>query len=507
MGLSKRYAKFKSIYCKDFKSFVRSIVALLMTVMLVFGSTFAWIEGSKDAKADGEECTISAGAGLQFIGIGENDIQNGVLTLSSISTLEDCSSVDGRNIFFPTTGSIRPSADATSTTDNLVFRSAVEADKNTKYLTKDFIVKSLESKSASNNGSTPIYIDASSTFEFTGNSGKAIRVSLNFNDGTAPVVICPFLGISDAGNSRIVNAVSSINSDGVATTASATAYKTNVYAYGATPVYNLPHGESRKVTVTMWLEGTDPDCTVDNVASADISMNLVLSTEDLNMRTITFVDYTPSTWVANDTANLYVVNAGDTSDYTLMSKSGNTYTARISTSIENIYFQRVTPGNEPGVQDLYNTWVDSANKFDTSSNTSATYYAIGRGPGDGVDTASYDDKNYGYWVDDSCTGVITVTFTDTDGKFASAAGSYPYIYVFGLSVYGSGTDNVLLGKAWTGFHMDKISTNTYRFVIPAVKEATINFNGGSGSSQVEFKEGSDYTITDQNANYSLSFSN
>lgn len=509
MDLSKRYDKFKSYYSKDFKSFIRSIVALLMTVMLVLGSTFAWIEGGKDAKAEDGECTISAGAGLQFVSVNDGEINNGVLTLPGKLSLEDCSSVDGRNIFFPTTGSIRPSNATTSTTDNLRFRSAVESDKNKKYITQDFIVTSLESKNEDGTGgTTPIYIDASSVFEFGKTGGKAIRLSLNFNDGSAPVVFCPALAITD-NESRSVDAVASINSDGTKyTTQSSSANKLNKFAYGKTPVYSLPYGESRRVTVTMWLEGTDDDCTVDKVASASINMSLILSTEDLNMRTITFVDHTPSSWVANDTANVYVVNKANNNDYTLMSKSGNTYTARIKNSIENIYFQRVTPGELPGTLDATNDWCDDSNKFDTTSNKSAMYYAIGRGSGKGLTGGSYDDKNYGYWVDENCTGVITVTFTDNGGKFASAAKAYPYIYVFGLKYYGGGSDNNLLGKGWSGFHMENIGTNKYKFVIPAVKGATINFNGGSGGvNQKEFKEGSAYTVTDENENYSFSFSN
>lgn len=511
MGPSKRYANFKTNYRKDIKSFVRSIVALLMTVMLVFGSTFAWIEGSKNAKAEGEECTISAGAGLRFIGVDDGDIKNGVLTLPNSSKLEDCSSVDGRNIFIPTTGSIRPSTASASTTTNLKFRSAVESDKNIKYLTKDFIVQSLESKSESNAGATtPIFIDSSSSFSFTGSSGKAIRVSLNFNDGTAPVVLCPALGLSDSGDSKNVNAVSSISSSGVATTTTATSYKINKYNYGATPVYNLPYGESRKVTVTLWLEGTDIDCTASNVASKELKMNLVLSTEDSNMRTITFVDHTPSSWVSKDSANLYVVNTKNTNDYTLMTKSGNTYTARIKNTIENIYFQRVTASSTPGSQDMQNDWCDTSNTFDTSSNKSAMYYAIGRGPGDGTPNASFDDKNYGYWVNENCTGVVTIKFTDKDNKYADAVEGYPYIYMYDVNYYGVGNDKILLGKGWPGFHMHQSkqdnNNSEYTFVVPAVKGAKIIFNGGS-DNKIEFKEGTHYTITDQNENYSFSFSN
>lgn len=505
MDLSKRYDKFKSYYSKDFKSFIRSIVALLMTVMLVLGSTFAWIEGGKDAKAEDGECTISAGAGLQFVSVNDGEINNGVLTLPGKLSLEDCSSVDGRNIFFPTTGSIRPSNATTSTTDNLRFRSAVESDKNKKYVTQDFIVTSLESKNEDGTGgTTPIYIDASSVFEFGKTGGKAIRLSLNFNDGSAPVVFCPALAITD-NESRSVDAVASINSDGTKyTTQLSSAYKLNKFAYGKTPVYNLPYGESRRVTVTMWLEGTDDDCTVDKVASASINMSLILSTEDLNMRTVTFVDNSPQGWVGNDNASVCVVDSNNTNVYTKMAKSGNTYTARISSSITKVKFCRLAASEtEPDVSVAHNTWDASDMTFDSNSNTEATYYAIGRGVGPDPKNP-VDPKNYGYWVTPDCTGIVTVKFTDN--KFTG--GGWPYIYIYdtgnySFSVAGSDGMKRLFGRTWPGFQMEKTGDKTFTFKFPAVKGINFIINDGTDNSNLVGTETP--AITNQNNNYEFSY--
>lgn len=503
MRTIKQFFNLKAAYRSDFKSFLRSIVALLLVVMLVFCSTYAWIEGAKNAEAKGEECTVIAGSGVKFIGPDATNPTS--VSLPNKTTLSDCSSVDGRNIFIPTTGSIRKSSETTSTS-NLKFRNAVEEDKNNKFLTAEFSIKSLENKSDDTSKTTPIYIDSSSSFTCASGSSLPFRVSLNFNDGSDPVVLCP--GLSKPNETRGFEPVNAIDeSTGAGTDTSAIAYPMSYYFYQQTPVYSLPYGETRKVTVTLWLEGTDADCDVDNVSGKSIDMSLILTTEDTNMRTITFVDYTPKTWVQNDNAVMYVVDENTQANYAMKKSPDNkTYTARIPDSVTKVRFQRATNNaTTPGTMSDFNSW--SAGDTDDLS-SSSTYYAIGRGNGGYTSAAdqskySYDDKNYGYWVNDSCTGVIEVTFTDSGGKYASAANAYPYIYVFNSKLYGTDSDNHLVGKAWTGFHMDQISTNTYRFYIPAENGITINFNGGSSSNQVEF------TVSglDQNSNYSKSYSN
>lgn len=484
MDLSKHYSNFKSNYSKDFKSFIRSIVALLMAVMLVLGSTFAWIEGSKKAKANGNECTVSAGAGLQFLGTG---VKNGVLTLDNSTTLEDCSSVDGRNFFIPTSGSIR-SADANpdeSNLSNLVFRSGLDVDSNSKYITKDFIVSSMESSSTP--GKTPIYIGSGSSFTCSDAArAKAFRISINFNDGTKPILICP--GLTYATESRSHNAVQTISAEGKATAASGiTADPMSKYYYGQTPVYELPNGESRRVTVTIWLEGTDTDCTSD-LAGDTINMNLILSTEDSHMRTVTFVDYSPSSWVKKDDATMYVVERTSKASYA-MTRTGNiTYTASIPEGFTDIYFQRTTDNKlDPNAQDAHNSW--STDEMDDNLSASTTYYAIGRGPGTDANNP-IDDKNYGYWVNQNAPKMLDIYFTDVtdsykiDSKVVNGVttrnGHSPFIHYFNSTTYGKyGTDNQL--KPWNGFEMEYVGQNeknqpVYHILVPADSNAKILFN-------------------------------
>lgn len=486
----------------DFKTFLRAIIALLVSVMLVFSCTFAWIEGSKNAGAAGDECTVTAGAGLEFIGVGSGDISvDNVLTLPSNVNYVDCSSVDGRNFFFPTAGSI--STTTTSTTNNLVFRKGVEADQNSKYLTKDFIIKSLEAEGAT--GSTPVYIGSSSYFKVSGatnNTALPYRISLNFNDGTAPILICPGV-VKPSPVKETASAVSAINERGVATTQISSALSVANYYYGLTPVYRLPYGESRRVTVSVWLEGTDTNCKED-LAGAKIEMNLNLTTEDSDMRTVTFVDYSPSTWVKNGNATMYVVDK-ITGAYYKMTKAsdGKTYTTSIPNSVDDVYFQRsVASVFNPDSSDDFNTWSVS----DTDSlSSSTTYYAIGRGKG--TESETYDGDNYGYWVNSNCTGMVTIKYTDTNGTIADSAGNYPLIYIYGSSLYGSGTDKILCGKDWAGFRMDKVSgtNNVYTITIPAENGIQYIINDGKTDSTTKRKTGS-FSGLNQNVNTTLNIS-
>lgn len=462
MGEKRRVAKMECHY-RNSKGFFKSIVALLLAVMLVFGTTFSWIEGSKNTKVEDEECTIQGGAGVEFLAVESGTIQNNTLSMQSGVILQDCSSVDGRNFYFPTTGSIRPSTETSSATDNLVFRKGVEEDVNTKYLSEDFIVNSLESSETS--GTTKIYISTASTFTCSGSSLLPFRISLNFNDGTDPVVICP--GVTKSGEQRQANAVSSIDSEGKATVSSSTALPMSDYYYGLTPVFELPNGESRRVTVSVWLEGTDSDCTVANVASKDIEMNLILSTEDTNMKQITFVDYTPTTWVQNDGASMYVVDVETSASYKMTKSSDNiTYTAKIPDGITSIYFQRTTDSvPDPNVQAEYNSWSQNDTDDFTSS---TTFYAIGRG-------AEIDGTNYGYWVKSSCAKMLDVYLTDNDNTFSinDANGHNPYIYVYS-SMYG-------INKAWGGYEMEHVGENgygqqVYHMIIPADSGISIIFD-------------------------------
>ena len=447
------------------KKICLSIIALLEAILIITVATFSWIEGSKDGSVRDTGSTVSAGAGLLFKTLDGSPLTK--LELPKID-LEDCSSIDGRNFFFPTTES------SGSTTSEFHFRAGTELDVNTKYISKDFIVEAL--------ATSKIFIDGFSSVECDSHPEilKALRISLNFNDGTTPIVLCPGL-ISDP-TVKNSSAVLSVSDKGIATTQDSVAYAFNKYGFNTgNPIAVINSGETKRVTFTMWLEGTDSDCVIENIPSESIKVNLILSTLENPTQEIKFVDYSPNNWV-NDVAdnkniNMYVIDESNNKRYIMRADSdGITYRANIPLDVDDVYFARFDPVNE--ALD-YNDWA----KGDTiTRGSSKTYYAIGQGK-------DVDGVNYGYWVSDTCTGVVEVELTeaplDNTIKFTNTNGwSNVHAYFF------DSNDNTV-GNKWPGTAMTYYETNNqgkenYKVTIPTGAEYVI-FNNNNMSQTVDIK--------------------
>ena len=478
-------SRINELYQSNKRIFI-SIIALLEAILIICVATFSWIEGAKDGTVKDTGSTVSAGAGLLFKTVDGNNLTT--LNLPEIN-LEDCSSVDGRNFFFPITES-----EVSSTNTSLKFRAGTELDVNTKYISQDFIVEAL--------ATSKIFIDGFSSVECDSNPAilKALRISLNFNDGTAPVVLCPGL-ISDP-TVKTVSAVSSISQLGLATLQNTTAYAFNKFGFNTNnPVAVINSGETKRVTFTMWLEGTDSDCILENIPSQSIKVNLILSTLENPTQEIKFIDYSPNSWV-NDVAdnkniNMYVIDESNDKRYIMRADSdGITYRANIPLDVEDVYFARFDPVNE--TLD-YNDWAKGTT---ITRGSNKTYYAIGQGK-------EVDSVNYGYWVSDTCNGVVDVEITeapiDNNIKFTNTNGwTNVHAYFFD-------SDNKTVGKAWPGTPMTKYETNNqgkdnYTIAIPAGADYVIfNNNDMSQTVDIEIKEDeSGYYLsggTDKNGKY------
>lgn len=465
----------KSDFLKVFKKKIIfiTLVALLEAVFIIIAGTFSWIEGSKKGSANSDNCTVSAGSGLVFTG---SDVSSGKISLSLTNSLEDCSSTDGRNFFFNTTGSLNKStADVDSFTASSVFRQANESDKNSTYVSVDFNVTSI---AESGEGYTPIYLDNSSYLRCTGTSLKPFRVSVNLNDGTSPVVLCP--GVSKASYTRTSNAIASINDSGKASTLSVTSNAISKYWYNnKTPIAKIKNGESKRITLTIWLEGTDADCTESKVSAKDLDVNMVFTTAQNYSSSIKFVDYSPSQWVKNPSTGgkpvyMYAVDKntivnGDYKtgvSYLLERQSDNiTYLADIPSTVKDVLFVRYDPDDE---YLGYNIW----NQGTMTSSDTNTFYSVGQGK-------EVDKDNFGYWVNSTCSGVVDLYFTDVNDAYKY--GSINPNVLFNSTLYGAA------GKGDSyGYNMCYAGTNSYNqsvyhMIVPA--DATISFNGHGHTSQ------------------------
>ncbi len=72
------------------------------------------------------------------------------------------------------------------------------------------------------------------------------------------------------------------------------------YNYGSNnPLFTIKAGQTMSLSMIVWLEGTDPDCTEDVYAGKDIDMNLIFATKDSGeeMYTYKFLDKTRENWI------------------------------------------------------------------------------------------------------------------------------------------------------------------------------------------------------------------
>ena len=389
-------------FLKVNKRFFIAVIALLELAAIFCTLTFSWVEGVRTGSVDDSLSTVSAGDGIIF-----TDLKGAMISTLNLNTanLVECSSVDGRNFFFPTSESVND-----STTTKMVYRAGTDADKNTKYISKDFnIISYSQSK---------IYIDSTSTVTCTNSSIKnALRISLNFNDGKSPILLCGApVGYNREAKSAPVTAISAT---GDPRTGTVVAYTFAEYSVNSgKEVASFDAGEAKRVTVSVWLEGTDEDCTSEKINNADISIKLVLTTASNYTKDVTFVDYTPNKWISNvpDVASsnikMFAIdkNTFNGSDYTSgtrysMNKAadGITYTTKLPETVEDVIFARFDPENP----DLgYNYWA-TTQKMGTSNK----YYAIGQGAS--IDSNPKNDAgNYGYWVDEQVPEVIQVELTE-----------------------------------------------------------------------------------------------
>ena len=105
----------------DKKQFIISYVSLFIILALLMTATFSWFTVKDTATIDGSAFTLSAASGLR---VNQGEDMSGQIKLATDVKLAEASSVDGRNIYFPTTGTF------SDTTSEMTFREGTVGDKN-----------------------------------------------------------------------------------------------------------------------------------------------------------------------------------------------------------------------------------------------------------------------------------------------------------------------------------------------------------------------------------------
>lgn len=285
------------------KKLTTSYVSLFLAFLILVSGTISWFTFNDTASVDSDTFSLEAASGLR---VNEGEDLSNHIRLDDIN-LDEASSVDGRNMFFPTTGTF------TDSTRTSVFREGNVGDKNQKYVYKDFqlkgdsgitfvYVKSYkitvtgEEFNETFNGSTGIQYDSSGKpVSQTKHDECPVRIAFITDSSSVPQVIDPTAIVDNYVEKY--NAVSSTNVNGVASTAVSDGKSfSDYYFVTGSPIFTLYGNTPVNITMVIWLEGTE---NVENgksnsnkYAGADISVDIELESNWADMDTITFVDAT-----------------------------------------------------------------------------------------------------------------------------------------------------------------------------------------------------------------------
>ncbi|MBQ4129472.1 MAG: starch-binding protein [Ruminococcus sp.] len=156
-----------------------SAIAILEVIILICVSTFAWFVFAENNKANTDFISVEPDSGLEidFNEANDSDYIN-IWNYLEEFTFEPVTSLDGRNIFVPTTGTFN----STDTT-NIKFREATVNDMNSKYINIDFTLTNTGEENMD------VYLNSKSYFKFADSAnGKALRLAFYQNDGSSGAV-------------------------------------------------------------------------------------------------------------------------------------------------------------------------------------------------------------------------------------------------------------------------------------------------------------------------------
>lgn len=368
----------------------KSYFLLFIVVLLALTSVFAWFTKVNSARFGGNLFEFESASSLR---INKDQYSANRITIPAF-TLDEASSVDGRNIYFPVGESFN------TTTSEMFFREGNMGDENVHYVYKNFELRGTS-------GNTPVYIKSykiqvgDDVYQDElkvedDDSGKPnrqllppdhcpVRLAFIADSGVKPVVIDPSAQVIDyVDNSS--GAVYLTDDNGVPTLE--TTYPNynwnsfSTYYYEHTPLFVIPGGQKLNVTLVVWLEGTLENC--DDYIGKPITVDIDIESNFAEMDTITFVDGTIGdtdsnvhNWIDNldnDKEPIIACSYKDpysdegrwktvimrktkTRKGTSSSDAGSEWQAEIPRkAVTNISFYRLNPHNGENQAKIYNAW-------------------------------------------------------------------------------------------------------------------------------------------------------
>ncbi len=447
------------------KKLLSSYVSLFLIFTMLMVTTFAWFTASDKSTISSDTFTMESGTNMR-VNDGE-EISNHII-LDNV-TLGEASSVDGRNIYFPTTGTFD------STTSNMVFREGTIGDQNFNYIYKNFTIRadsvqtniyvkgySIKVGDTDYNGSTAIDFDKNTgaPLDIDQKEECPVRIAFIENSQNSPKVLEPDALIPEYVNKY--EAVSSIDANGKAYTEVSNADPFSPYYMLGTPLFSVPANQPLDVTMVVWLEGGvnskigTSKC--NDYAGLPISIDIEIESNFSGEETVYFIDDTHGDtdasvthWITDENNPCVVTMTysdtdadGNTQKKTIVMKDAGTinncpaWKASIPTNIvTDIMFARYSVLNET----IYNAWYTSPDieKLSTFSDLSKAYGYSTHGALQKSRTVNQNDPNssrYLYYT--ALGGNGRSTTTDPTYRLAPCVGYWGIN--FGGSTGGGGSN-------------------------------------------------------------------
>lgn len=451
------------------KKLAISYVSLFLVFTLVLVTTVAWFTVKDRASINSQPFSLESSAALR-VNDGQEDLSNHLVVKGF--KLEEASSVDGRNMFFPSEGNFKDSTSA------MKFREGTAGDRNKTYVYKDFklnadsdmtnvYIKGYNITIVSADGKTVLGKFDGSTEIIRDDKGVPVnqkvydpcplRLAFITDSSKTPTVIDPSALIDE--HAKNYNAVSSTNMDGSpATKLSSCKTFSDFYFYSGESLFTLLGQKPLDVTLVAWFEGAYEDQSVyDKYAGASVTIDVELESNYNDMEAITFIDKTRgdkgenTPWIKTDDCIVTMqYKDTDTTQKTVVMKylgsvdGYNTWTAALPKDVTtDISFFRFSTTNNI----IYNSWHTKENVNGELSPTAQGWivnnedlyplqesrivngnrslvYTAKRGNGYGVtvDTAQRLSPCIGYW-DYSPGGSTVETTTPSTTTPTSGGGS------------------------------------------------------------------------------------
>lgn len=312
---------------KHFRGATKSYVSLFLVLMLLIVGTTAWLTKKDNIAINSPLMELKSSSGIH-----DDQLQTRQTELKIPEfRLEEASSIDGRNIYFPvsTVNNVNDAADAlvdttkaSGSADTLVnwsttnsnmktqteamrFREGNAGDKNKRYAYVDTTINAAGGETkvwlkgynvtlGSNEYKDEISITYNSSGKPTSQNfpnpySCPIRIAIIEDSGKTPKVFDPAARLADDANNTY--AVKYINGEGVPTTQMTQLDSFSSYYYGTdNPLFVIAPGKSVNMTVVAWLEGTHPFA--DSFKGQIMTVSLEIETNVNEMEQIYLHDWT-----------------------------------------------------------------------------------------------------------------------------------------------------------------------------------------------------------------------